>query len=58
MKVTMKPGRQPDYNVAAMDKASNAKANVGAAWLNEDGSISIVLNNFVTLTQTGELDLT
>lgn len=45
-------GRKPDYWVKAMDKRVPGKATsskVGAAWANEDGSISIDLNPFTTL---------
>lgn len=47
--------RKPDYNVHAMDKRTNQKARVGAAWVNDNGTISIVLNNFVVLQ--GNIDL-
>lgn len=48
-------GRKPDYNVHAMDKRTNAKARIGGAWVNPNGSISIVLNHFVVLE--GNIDL-
>lgn len=44
-------GRKPDFWLKAFDKhLGKTSANkVGAAWANEDGSISIDLNSFVTL---------
>lgn len=50
--------RSPDYNVHAMDKRTDEKARVGAAWSNADGSVSIRLNPFVVLTSTSNLVLT
>jgi hypothetical protein len=50
--------RKPDYWVKAMDKATNAKAKVGAAWKNPDGSVSIDLNAFVVLTASPDLVIT
>jgi len=41
--------RKPDYRVAALDKITEDKNNVGAAWKNEDGTISIVLDSFIVL---------
>ena len=42
--------RKPDYRVAAMNKQTDMKSNIGAAWINEDKSISIVLNAFVVIS--------
>lgn len=53
-----KPGRQPDYDLHALNKTTNAKAQVGAAWIKEDGSIGIVLNPFVTIPAGGQIMLT
>lgn len=41
--------RQPDYKVGCLDKTDNRKGNVGAAWLNEDGTISMVFDPFVVI---------
>lgn len=51
-------GRKPDYWVKALDKGTNAKAKVGAAWANSDGSVSIDLNAFVVLTASPDLVVT
>lgn len=41
--------RKPDYRVAAMNKDTDDKSQIGAAWTNKDGSITIVLDSFVHL---------
>lgn len=51
-------GRQPDFHVHAMDKRTDEKARVGAAWQNENGSISVVLNPFTVLASTPNLVIT
>ena len=40
----MSDSRRPDYELKAWHKTSNASGEVGAAWNNEDGSLSLVLN--------------
>jgi hypothetical protein len=50
--------RKPDYWVKAMDKETNAKAKVGAAWDNPDGSVSVDLNAFVVLKASPNLVIT
>lgn len=54
MKTTMSKGRKPDYRVAAMLKSTDQKSQVGAAWINEDGSIAVVLNEFTVLPPGGK----
>lgn len=41
--------RTPDFQVAALNKKTDEKSNVGVAWKNDDGTISIILNSFVSL---------
>lgn len=41
--------RQPDYSVNCLNKQNEVKGKIGAAWLNEDDSIRIVLDPFVVL---------
>lgn len=41
--------RKPDYIVKALDKQTDDKARVGAAWQNPDGTVSVVLNSFTVL---------
>lgn len=50
--------RTPDYNVKAMNKATGEKARIGAGWLNEDNSISIVLNSFTVIEGNPNLLIT
>jgi hypothetical protein len=50
--------RKPDYNVHAMNKVTNAKARIGAAWMNEDHTISIVLDAFVVVPGGSDLLIT
>ena len=54
-------GRKPDYWVKAMQahgEKLDAKGKIGAAWTNEDGSISIDLNPFVVLEAHPALHIT
>lgn len=51
-------GRKPDYWVKAMDKGTNEKRKVGAAWSNRDGSISIDIDAFTTLRSSPDLVIT
>lgn len=51
-------GRRPDYDVRGMNKMTNERAKIGGAWLNSDGSISVVLEPFVTLVSSKDLVVT
>jgi hypothetical protein len=51
--------RTPDFKLKAMDKTTGVKsAKIGAAWTNKDGSISVVLDPFVTVTSSPSVLLT
>ena len=50
--------RQPDYDVFATHKTFDTKGKIGAAWKNDNGTISIVLNEFTNLQQDGKLLIT
>ncbi|MES2367178.1 MAG: hypothetical protein V4563_14975 [Pseudomonadota bacterium] len=53
--------RKPDFRVGAMRKLEGMenKGNVGAAWLNEDGTIHVVLDPWIHLPrQDGDLLIT
>jgi hypothetical protein len=53
------PGRKPDYNLAVMNKTTSEKNNnIGVAWKNDNGQISIKLHSFITLTGSTEILLT
>jgi hypothetical protein len=41
-----------------MDKVTDEKNNVGAAWINPDGTIRIVLDPFIALAASKALVLT
>jgi ribosomal protein L37AE/L43A len=53
-----KVGKQPDYALKALNTTTQQKGRVGSAWVNEDGSIRIILNPFVTLQASHDLILT
>ena len=47
---------KPTHRLKVMNKKTNAKCNdAGAAWLNKDGSISIVLGACVVLTEDRDM---
>lgn len=46
----MATGRTPDYDLVVMNKTTQQKGKVGAAWKNNDGRIGIVLNPCVVLS--------
>jgi hypothetical protein len=50
--------RKPDYWVKAMNKATNEKRKIGAAWTNQDKSISIDLDAFTVLQAHPHLVIT
>lgn len=40
----------PDYRLGVLNKDTEERAsNLGAGWLNDDGSISLVINPYVVL---------
>lgn len=41
--------RPPDYNVSALNKKTDMKGVIGAAWKNQDGTIRIKLNPFLVI---------
>lgn len=42
-------GRSPDFRLRAFDKVKEVGHTVGAGWLNEDGTVTIVIDPFVVL---------
>jgi hypothetical protein len=50
--------RKPDYRVAALNKITDAKNNIGGAWTNKDGSIAIKIDDFIVLHGGRELLIT
>jgi hypothetical protein len=51
-------GSKPDYRLAALHKGTEDTANVGVAWIKDNGRISIKLNAFVHLIGNKDLVLT
>jgi len=49
---------KPHYRVKVLNKQTNAKGEIGAAWINTDKSITIVLDNFIRIVQDGNLLIT
>ena len=45
----------PTHRMSAYHKDSKARTEVGAAWLNADGSITIILNPCVILTRDPDI---
>ena len=50
--------RKPEYRLKYLNKRDSLSGTIGAGWLNEDGSITVVLNSKVVLRQDGEELLT
>lgn len=51
--------RQPDYRLKIMNRRTGKKCNdAGAAWGNEDRSISIVISQSIVITDSEELVIT
>lgn len=51
-------GRSPDLILKVMDKKTGEKAKQGAAWINEDGSITVQLDLCCTLTRNPDIVIT
>ena len=51
-------GRQPDYDLSALNKETEERGRIGAAWANDDGTISIKLNAFVVLRDAKDTVIT
>lgn len=47
----MSTNKKPDFNVTCYNKETGESGTVGAAWNNDDGSISMKLIPFVRLEQ-------
>lgn len=51
-------GRRPDYIIKAMDKVTKEKGEIGVAWMNPNGSLSIRFNRFVVVPTGAEYIIT
>lgn len=47
-------GRTPDFKLKVLSKATNKTCYCGAAWKNEDGSVSIQLDLTTVLSGTSD----
>lgn len=54
----MSDARKPDYRLKALNKDTDERNTIGAAWLNADGSINISLEAFIVLQASPHLVLT
>lgn len=50
--------RKPDYRVGALNRQTDEIANIGVAWVNPSGSISVVLDAFVRIDGGKDLLIT
>lgn len=44
-----KTARRPDYRLHFLNKETEEKCEIGAAWVNKSGSISLVVNPLVVI---------
>ena len=49
---------KPHYRLKYLNKQTEEKGEIGAAWLNEDNSITVVLNPLVVVPQSKDVLLT
>lgn len=47
--MTEPSGRKPDFKVKVLNKVTDERGCVGAAWKNDDGSVTILLDYCVVL---------
>ena len=50
-------GKKPDYRLSALDKSTDDRGQIGVAWKNTNGSISIVLNPWVQISANRDMVL-
>lgn len=51
-------GRLPDYSVNVLSKKTEQRGKIGGAWLNEDKSITVVLDMLVIVPSDKDLLIT
>ena len=54
----MKTHRKPDFRLKFLNKQTEGRGEIAAGWLNEGGSITIVLNPMVAIKQDKDILLT
>lgn len=53
-----KQNKKPDYRIKALMKDTGVKGEIGAAWINPNATISIVLDPFIKLESSPNLVIT
>ncbi len=53
-----KPHRPPDFRVSYLSKSTNMTCEIGAAWINESGCISVVIIPLVTIPPGADTAIT
>lgn len=56
--MSSKSSRPPEWRLKVLNKKTERKSVVGAGWSNDDGSVTIVLNDFVVLPQNEDTVIT
>ncbi len=51
-------GRLPDYRIKALNKDTDERDYIGAAWQNDDGSIGLKFNPFVVVPVGSDFAIT
>ncbi len=46
---------KPTHRLKVLNKRTNTKSELGAGWLNDNGSITLVLNECVVIQHNSEL---
>lgn len=49
--------KKPDFEIHALLRGTKITARIGAAWINEDGSLHIKFEHFVDLNQCRDPDV-
>lgn len=49
---------KPHYRLKFLNKKTEETGEIGAVWVNEDGSMTLVLNPMVTVVQSRDIVLT
>lgn len=50
--------RKPDYRVRALNKRTDERGTLGAAWKNKDGSITVVFDPFAAVPVSKDVIIT
>lgn len=50
--------RSPDFRISGFNKRNNDKGELGAAWKNKDGSITLRISPFIVLPPLADMIIT